>query len=57
MTISTSLSNLEIIELKQFLWQFWLSLSFFVFFSSNYFQIEQHVVLFIVTLSIDNENY
>ena len=54
--MTTSLSNLEIIELKQFLWQFWLSLSFF-FFSSNYFQIKQHVVLFIVTLSIDNENY
>ena len=30
--MTTSLSNLEIIELKQFLWQFWLSLSFFVFF-------------------------
>ena len=55
--MTTSLSNLEIIELKQFLWQFWLSLSFFFFFSSNYFQIKQHVVLFIVTLSIDNENY
>ena len=56
--MTTSLFNLEIIELKQFLWQFWLSLSFFFFFfSSNYFQIEQHVVLFIVTLSNDNENY
>ena len=30
--MTTSLSNLEIIELKQFLWQFCLSLSFFVFF-------------------------
>ena len=55
--MTTSLSNLEIIELKQFLWQFWLSLSFVFFFSSSYFQIKQHVVLFIVTLSIDNENY